>query len=228
VASEPSAVKVPGAFAGRPRPRAELVLLVLCPLCLALIPIHIGSIYEGLPAHPLLLHIPVMGIPIATVGALALAVRPAWIDRWGVPLAIVAVVSLAGTVLTIGAGEWLRARLGLTGDFGPGALIARHAHAADILRVLMFAFAPALVLTVLAHRTEGTRRELRIAGRVATVALAIACAYFVFHVGDLGARAVWAGRVNGHGGFPGGGLPGAGGSGPGNVTPQSLFGGGGG
>jgi len=39
--------------------------------------------------------------------------------------------------------------------------------------------------------------------RAALAVLAIACAYFVFHTGDLGAKAVWQGRL--HGGGPGGG-----------------------
>jgi len=39
--------------------------------------------------------------------------------------------------------------------------------------------------------------------RVALAVLAIACAYFVFHTGDLGAKAVWQGRLSG--GPPGGG-----------------------
>ncbi|HTX09063.1 MAG TPA: hypothetical protein VME22_10660 [Solirubrobacteraceae bacterium] len=43
--------------------------------------------------------------------------------------------------------------------------------------------------------------------RVALAALAVVCAYFVFHTGDLGAKAVWQGRLSGGGGFggPGGG-----------------------
>ena len=49
--------------------------------------------------------------------------------------------------------------------------------------------------------------------------LAVLCLYFVFHTGDLGAKAVWQGRI--HGGGFGGGPPGGGGVG-------SLFGGGGG
>ena len=55
---------------------------------------------------------------------------------------------------------------------------------------------------------------------VAMAALAVLCLYFVFHTGDLGAKAVWQGRLHGAGrGF--GGPPGGGGAG-------SLFGSGGG
>jgi hypothetical protein len=50
--------------------------------------------------------------------------------------------------------------------------------------------------------------------------LAVLCLYFVFHTGDLGAKAVWQGRIHSGGGF--GGTPGGGGG------VGSLFGPGGG
>jgi hypothetical protein len=48
---------------------------------------------------------------------------------------------------------------------------------------------------------------VRWALRIALVLLAIACGYFVFHTGDLGAKAVWQGRLSSAGG---GFAPGAG------------------
>ena len=57
--------------------------------------------------------------------------------------------------------------------------------------------------------------------RVAMTVLAVLCLYFVFRTGDLGAKAVWQGRVHTGGGF-GGAPPGSGGG------VGSLFGPGGG
>jgi hypothetical protein len=211
---------------GGSRPRAEYVLAVLAILSLALVPIHITTIYSGLPAHPLFLHVPVILIPVATIWALVLVARPAWFIRSGVPLGIVTVVALAGTFLTIGAGDALRNALHLNGNFGPAALIARHAHAAHILRLLMIAFTAVLIVALLAHRVAAgmptgrtaldgllTRGPVLVLVRVALALLAVGCAYFVFHTGDLGAKAVWQGRLQG--GPPGGG----GGGGP----TQQLF-----
>jgi hypothetical protein len=200
------------------------VLALLAAVSLALIPVRITTIYSGLPAHPLFLHIPVVLIPVAAVAALAFAIRPRWISRYGVALATLTVVALAGTFLTVGAGIALRNALhlngaapgaaGFAGAAGPAALIARHAHAASILRLLMIAFTAVLIPTVLAHRVAdgmptGRSTADRALARPGTLAalrallavLAIACAYFVFHTGDLGAKAVWAGRLNGSGGF---------------------------
>jgi hypothetical protein len=203
-------------FPAGPRLRAEYVLAVLAVLSLALVPIHITTIYSGLPAHPLFLHIPVILIPVATIWAVVLVARPAWFMRSGVLLGILTVVALAGTFLTVGAGEALRNALHLNGGFGPGALIARHAHAAMILRDLMILFTGAVIVALFAHRVaagmvsgfdwlDGLARQpaVLILLRIALVVLAILCAYFVFHTGDLGAKAVWQGRLSGGG--PGGG-----------------------
>ncbi|HUA72278.1 MAG TPA: hypothetical protein VMA96_14385 [Solirubrobacteraceae bacterium] len=198
------------------RPRAEYVLAGLAVLSLALIPVHITTIYSGLPAHPLFLHVPVMLIPVAAIWALVLAVRPAWFLRSGVLLGTVTVVALAATFLTVGAGEALRNALHLNGGFGPAALIARHAHAGMILRDLMVLFTGAVILALFAHRVAAgmvsglgwldalaANRAVLMLLRIALVVLAILCAYFVFHTGDLGAKAVWQGRLSGGG--PGGG-----------------------
>ena len=211
------------------RLRAEYVLAGLAVLSLALVPVHITTIYSGLPAHPLFLHVPVILIPVATIWALVLVARPAWFMRSGVLLGILTVVALAGTFLTVGAGEALRSALHLGGGFGPAALIARHAHAGMLLRDLMILFTGAVIVTLFAHRVAAgmvsglgwidglaSHRAVLVLLRVALAALAILCAYFVFHTGDLGAKAVWRGRLSGGG--PGGG------GGP----VQQLFGPGGG
>jgi hypothetical protein len=198
------------------RLRAEYVLAGLAVLSLALVPVHITTIYSGLPAHPLFLHVPVILIPVAVVWALVLVVRPAWFMRSGVLLGILTVVALAGTFLTVGAGEALRNALHLNGGFGPGALIARHAHAGMLLRDLMILFTGAVIVALFAHRVAAgmvsgfdwldglvSHPAVLILLRIALVVLAILCAYFVFHTGDLGAKAVWQGRLSGGG--PGGG-----------------------
>jgi hypothetical protein len=200
-----------------------VVLATLAVLTFALIPIHINTIYSGLPAHPLFLHVPVILIPVATIGALVLAARPSWSDPHGLWLGLITVVALGALNLTMGAGDALRADLHLQGGgFGPSTLVARHAHAAHILRLLTIAFTAvflvmvAMVRTRNGHRTgigavDRLVRGLRSAEpsmvviRLLTTALALACLYFVYHTGDLGARAVWQGRLGGGFRGPGGG-----------------------
>jgi hypothetical protein len=164
VAAESPAVELAGDVPPRSGPRAELVLLALTVISLALLPVHIKTAYSGLPAHPLLLHVPVILIPVATVWSLVLVFRPNWITRQGVLVASVAVVALAGTILAMGSGSALRATLHLErGERGPRGtnsranLVAQHSHAANTLRLAMIAFTLVLIATVLAHRVADGR-----------------------------------------------------------------------
>ncbi len=207
-----------------------LVLGILGVLTFALIPIRINTIYSGLPAHPLFLHVPVILIPVAGLAALALAARPSWWVRHGVWVTCVAVVALGALNFTMGAGKALRADLGVPiagfggagGIASPGSLIARHEHAADLLRIFMILFTAVLIVSLALFREDGgapvtgigfvdglvarlrSMAAVLVLARVAMAVLAVLCLYFVFHTGDLGAKAVWQGRIHSGGGFGGG------------------------
>ena len=195
----------------------EWTLAVLALLTFALIPIQINTIYSGLPAHPLFLHVPVILIPVAAIGALVLVAWPRLFARHGLWLGLVTVVALGATNLTIGAGHALRDHLNLQ---GPG-IVARHASAADTLRILLIVFTALLLIAVAVFRTAGPQVTgvppfdaaltairsgvaLGAALRMIVAVFAIASLYYVFHTGDLGAKAVWQHRLGGRG-FPGGG-----------------------
>jgi hypothetical protein len=214
--------------------RWELVLLVGWVASFLLILVKVGDVYSGLPAHPLFLHVPVILIPVLAVGALAAAIRPRLLERYGLALGVLALAALVGTHLTVGAGEALRrARFsggGAFGGFGGGGesqLIARHASAAYTLRILMIVFTLVLLLAVaraalgrLGSVPRGlsglaSSSALSAVLRVALATLAVASAFFVFHTGDLGAKAVWDQRGRPTGSFGDGG----GGTGFGGGTP---------
>jgi hypothetical protein len=198
----------------------EWTLAVLALLTFVLIPIQINTIYSGLPAHPLLLHVPVILIPVAAVGAVVLVIWPRLFARHGLWIGLVAVVALGATNLTIGAGHALRNDLNLQG----AGIVSQHASAADTLRILLIVFTALLLVAVAVFRTAGPRvtgvgpfdgaltairsgAALGAALRVIVAVFALASLYYCFHTGDLGAKAVWQNRLGGggRGGFPGGG-----------------------
>jgi hypothetical protein len=203
----------PALTRARQRPRAELILAVLAALSLLLNFVHLTTIYEGLPAHPLFLHVPVVLIPTVCVAALVFSVRTDWFGRWGVALGVLTVIALAGLGLTEGAGSALQNALGLQ-----GGIIAQHIHAAHILRWLFVAFTALLLATLYAYRSP--RPEPARAGlRIVLSLVALVSLYYVWRTGDLGAKAVWYARLHHFGGpgggFPGGGFPGGFGGSPG-------------
>jgi hypothetical protein len=197
--------------------RAEFVLTVLGFVGFITLPIRITTIYSGLPAHPLFIHVPVVLIPVSVLGALACVARPAWFNRYGILLCLTSIVAMSSIFLAMQAGAALEGALHLQGP--TAALIHRHSHAAHILAYVFIVFTAALILTFSAHRISGGwPTGLALADgvlgskltyhalRVSLVVLALVAAYMVYKVGDLGAKAVWEGRLQAAGGhaFPGG------------------------
>ncbi len=63
--------------------------------------------FGDMPSHPLLVHIPVVLVPVAAIGALACAVRTSWRDRYLSVVTLVSAVAFAGAVLAAQSGESL-------------------------------------------------------------------------------------------------------------------------
>jgi uncharacterized membrane protein len=212
---------VNGEIAGGARPRvdwrrAEFVLTALAFLGFLTVPIRILTIYDGLPAHPLFVHVPVVLIPATIVAALVFMVKPQWLSRYGIALALVSIVAMSSIFLTMQAGAALRAALHLQGK--AASLISQHSQAAHILAVIYVGFTAALIVAFAARRiSSGMPTGLGIvdrllsprasfaALRVAVVVLAIGGGYMVYRTGTLGAQAVWQGRLQAaEAGGPGG------------------------
>ncbi len=188
--------------------RAEFVLTLLGFLGFVTALIQITTVYDGLPAHPLIIHVPVVLIPLSIAGALACLARPQWFGRYGILLCLISIVAMSSIFLAMRAGSALQGVLHLTGQ--PAHLISEHSHAADILAVIFVAFTAILILTfsaeritgplgptglVIADRILGTRGA-QVTLRILLVVLALVSAYMVFRVGDLGAKAVWLEKIH--------------------------------
>ena len=61
----------------------------------------------NLPAHPLLVHIPVVLVPLAGLIALIMAVKTAWLDKFGWWLVGLTGIGMIGAILAAGSGEGL-------------------------------------------------------------------------------------------------------------------------
>jgi hypothetical protein len=187
--------------------RAEFVLAGLGVLGFITLPIRITTIYGGLPAHPLFVHVPVILIPATVIAALVCMIRTEWFSRYGIALAVVSIGAMSSIFLTMQAGGALEAALHLRGR--AAHLISEHSQAAHILAFIYIAFTAAVIVTFAAQRISGGRptglgfldRALApprvfTALRAVVIVLSLAGAVMVFRVGDLGAKAVWQGRIH--------------------------------
>jgi hypothetical protein len=197
--------------------RAEFVLTGLGILGFITLPIRITTIYGGLPAHPLFVHVPVILIPVTVVAALACMVKTEWFSRYGIALAVVSIGAMSSIFLTMQAGGALRSGLHLRGR--AAHLISEHSQAAHYLAFIYIAFTAVVIITFAAQRISGGnptglgildrvlgRRGMFTGLRLLLGLLCLAAAVMVFRVGDLGAKATWQGRIQAH---PGLSRPGA-------------------
>jgi hypothetical protein len=149
-------------------------------------------------------------IPLCILGALAVVLRPRLLDRYGILLCAVAIVAMASIFLSMEAGGALSGALHLQGQ--AAALISKHSFAAKILAIVFTALTATLILSFSAWRigAGGRPTGLSVADsilrtrwawqllRIGLVVFSLVAAYYVFRVGDLGAKAVWLGRLQQH------------------------------
>jgi len=163
--------------------------------------------------------VPVVLIPTTVVAAIVFMIKPRWFSSYGIALAMVSILAMSSVFLAMQSGAALRAALHLRG--ATASLIAQHSHAAHILAIVYVAFTATVIVAFAAQRISGgwptgldivddllSSKSVFMALRVALVLLSIAADYMVFRTGDLGAKAVWEGRIKAaHEAGPGG--PGA-------------------
>lgn len=174
----------------------------------------------GLPAHPLIVHLTVVLVPLAALGALAVAIRPRLRARFG-PLALAVVA--AGLVVAVLAEESGQT---LADQLPPSAQITTHAELGESLPALLAVTGLLLGGLLLVDRrarrtaaasleapaTDQTHRPdrpdrpdqpqgefprrtasgpLAVVLAVAVGAAALAGLVQVVRIGDTGARATW-------------------------------------
>ena len=163
-----------------------------------------------MPLHPLVIHVPVLGIPLALLLTLLFAFprTRAW-ARW--PLVVTVLGATGATWVAGESGQALQGRLGITGGNPVGDLINQHAALAGQLFSIMLGFSVVTLANVFLvrigprpGRDPDARRQpaapLRILLVVACARSGVVAFVWVARVGDLGARAVW--NPTGTGLFP--------------------------
>ena len=141
----------------------------------------------GLPTHVLIIHLTVVGVPLACLLTLAIAIVPKWRRRFGWWVAGLAVIMVPVTYATQLAGEQLFNHRTYLDE-----IAEQHKKLGETLVWFVLAVAVFALLLVLAEKRGYADHH---APMVIVAALAIAasaiCLVRVVQVGDSGARAAW-------------------------------------
>jgi hypothetical protein len=145
---------------------------------------------NGLPVHALVVHGVVVLLPLAILGTLAIAVRPAWRRPYGPLVVGAAAIATALIPVATKSGKALSTHVG------------RPSHHASLGNQLIWFALPLLVLVValvvLDRRTAspsgGPMTPVNVVAVLAVLA-GVAAGIQVYRVGDSGARAAWESRI---------------------------------
>ena len=148
------------------------------------------DLINGIPLHPLVVHAIVVLLPLATLGTIAIAVRPRWRRPYGPLVVAAAALSAVLSPIATQSGEALERHVGDPGE---------HAELGDTLVFFAIALTLAAAALVWLERraassanaaSEGGSRLTTVVAIVAVV-IGLASAVQVYRVGDSGARAAW-------------------------------------
>ena len=147
-----------------------------------------GELFD-VPAHPLLVHIPIVLLPLLAIAAIVMAAKPAWRSRLTWPLFAATLITAAVTVWVTQAGEQLEEAL----QPALGSKADRHAELGDQTALLATIFYVGAACMVAMNRwfKRLTRSAVALAWGVAL--LGVVTAVWVIRTGHEGARITWDG-----------------------------------
>lgn len=161
----------------------------------------------GLPAHPLLVHIPVAMLPLAAVGVVVMLARVAWYERYRWAVLVVAGIGTLGAILAASSGESLESQMRAKEGAEAVREIHEHAEAGELARTLAILFLVVLAVYVVvpwfldrrsaqrAASGDTTARTLPSWARpvmmVAVAITAVASMVSIVNAGHSGASRAW-------------------------------------
>ena len=142
----------------------------------------------GLPAHPLLVHLPVVMVPLAALGALVLAVRPQFWSRAGWWVTGASGIGMIGAILAAGSGEELEHKVERS------QVLEHHAQLGETARLLSVVLFVVLLAAMLLRKyrpADMLKKSIMIIVGVALAASSVAATWAMVATGHNGAKASW-------------------------------------
>lgn len=162
--------------------------------------------FAGLPAHPLLVHAPVVLVPVVALLVILMIVRPQWLERFGWLAVGLAGLALVTGVLAENSGESLEEAVE---DSASRTLLHAHEEAGEKVPLLAFLLFASLVAWVgwqwwsrrkaAAGEASGSgsagsssaRSPISMGLGAIALVVSLAATWFVYDAGHTGAKTAW-------------------------------------
>lgn len=161
--------------------------------------------FFGIPAHPLLVHVPAVLLPLAALGVVVMVIKPAWHQRYRWAVLALGFVGAVGAILSASAGESLERRIVANEGAGAAGGWEDHAQAGETARLFGIIFFVVLAVFVLIpwyiERRAAQGRPIAVPKVVAPILAILVLAasagtvYTVIEAGHSGATSVWCGTM---------------------------------
>ena len=148
--------------------------------------------FASLPLHPLVVHVPVLLLPVSAVCTVILAVKPSLINKWAAALTVLVAVGFGGAFLATQTGEELEDSLREGGE-KISETLHDHAELGEQARTLAFGLLVIVAaMWFLGRKDYAWKRSWMMPVlRVLGVVVAIAVGYVTYRTGHTGATSVW-------------------------------------
>lgn len=169
----------------------------------------------GLPAHTLLVHIPIVLLPLAAIGVVVMMIKPAWHQRYRWVVLGMGVVGAMGATLAAQAGEELDRRVIAVERREAARRWRHHAQLGETSRNVALLFLILLLVFVLTPWWHERRIRLTDADAMAasqrfrvftivvsalTALASVGTVVTIVEAGHTGSKSVWETYVRGTGG----------------------------
>lgn len=150
----------------------------------------------GLPAHPLLVHLAVVLVPVTAIAVVVAVIRPVWRRRYHLPLFVMSVVGLLSIFVARNTGEQMYIWMNRDPP------VAHHRNLANGALVFMLLFTAATGAMAFVERraiasSGGSHRTATTVTSALAVVTAILVTIWVVRTGHEGARLTWKITVQG-------------------------------
>jgi hypothetical protein len=153
----------------------------------------------GLPAHPLLVHVPVIAVPLSMLGIASSCWRRNWLKWFLAPLAALAIVAAVFAFFAAESGSDLNHEIRPSLNDSERHAIHEHEQSGELARNLAIAFAATTVVfgvTAILVRRGTLPPWGTLLAYMAAVAVGIAATVGMVLAGHSGADAVWDSRID--------------------------------